>query len=363
MTQLAGGSAVTPRPAGARANRRSAGRAIAVTGGAGFIGSHLCEALVGAGHAVSCLDNFQTGRRANVEFLEASGKFTLCEHDVVEPWPGGLPRFDEIYHLACPASPAHYQADRVKTALTCALGTLNTLRRAQRDGAVLVHASTSEVYGDPEVHPQIESYFGNVNSVGPRSCYDEGKRFAETLATDFGRQKGVLVRMARIFNTFGPRMQANDGRVVSNFIVQALQGADITIYGAGDQTRSFCFVDDMVEGLRRLMEGGEAVVGPVNMGSPVETTIGELARIVIDMTGSRSRIVHRPLPIDDPRRRRPDISKAQASLGWRPQISLRDGLARTIAYFEREIGGEGAKIGGRVPASATPARASAEIRP
>ncbi|MEP6967143.1 MAG: NAD-dependent epimerase/dehydratase family protein, partial [Pseudomonadota bacterium] len=303
-----------------------------------------------------------TGRRANVEFLSASGRFTLCEHDVVEPWPDGFPRFDEIYHLACPASPAHYQSDRVKTALTCALGTLNALRRAQNDGATLVHASTSEVYGDPEVHPQIESYFGNVNSVGPRSCYDEGKRFAETLATDFGRQNGVSIRMTRIFNTFGPRMQANDGRVVSNFIVQALEGADITIYGAGDQTRSFCFVDDMVEGLRRLMDHGERVVGPVNMGSPVETTIVELARIVIDMTRSRSRIVHRPLPIDDPRRRRPDISKARALLDWRPKIPLRDGLARTIAYFEGEIQGDAAGRGVRVSASSAPARAKVEIR-
>lgn len=362
MTQLAGGSAVIPRPAGARAGSRAAGRTIGVTGGAGFIGSHLCESLIAAGHAVVCLDNFHTGRRANVETLEATGRLTVCEHDVAEPWGETLPRFDEIYHLACPASPAHYQADPVKTALTCALGTLNALRRAKRDGAVLMHASTSEVYGDPEVHPQTEAYLGNVNCVGPRSCYDEGKRFAETLVTDFSRQNGVSIRMARIFNTFGPRMQANDGRVVSNFIVQALKGSDITIYGAGDQTRSFCFVDDLVDGVLRLMSRGEGVVGPVNLGSPVETTIGELARIVIDMTGSPSRIVHRPLPVDDPRRRRPDISKAQALLGWRPKIPLRDGLTRTISYFERELRGDAIGRVGRVSASSTPARVQAEIR-
>ena len=274
---------------------------------------------------------------ANVEPLRNSGRFTLVRHDVVEPLDEALPRFDQIYNLACPASPVHYQSDPVKTALTCALGTLNALRRAERDGARLFHASTSEVYGDPEVHPQIEGYFGNVNSVGPRSCYDEGKRFAETLVTDFGHQNGVTTKMARIFNTYGPRMQPNDGRVVSNFIVQALRGDDITVYGAGDQTRSFCFVDDLVEGFLRLMNSGDEVSGPVNLGNPVETTVGELAAIIVEMTGSRSAIVHRPLPVDDPRRRRPDISRAQTLLGWSPAAPLREGLAKAIAYFDEEI--------------------------
>jgi UDP-glucuronate decarboxylase len=310
---------------------------IAVTGGAGFIGSHLCDRLIGAGHTVVCIDNFYTGRLANVEPLLNSERFTLVRHDMVEPLDEALPRFDQIYNLACPASPVHYQSDPVKTALTCALGTLNSLRRAQRDGARLFHASTSEVYGDPDVHPQSEGYFGNVNTVGPRSCYDEGKRFAETLVTDFGRQNGVTTKMVRIFNTYGPRMQPNDGRVVSNFIVQALRGEDITLYGTGEQTRSFCFVDDLVEGFLRLMNSGDEVSGPVNMGNPVETTVGELAEIIIAMTGSRSPIVHHPLPVDDPRRRRPDISRAQALLGWSPETPLREGLAKAIAYFDEEI--------------------------
>ena len=259
---------------------------------------------------------------------------------MVEPLADELPPFDQIYNLACPASPVHYQFDPVKTAMTCALGTLNVLKRAQRDGARLFHASTSEIYGDPEVHPQTEAYLGNVNSVGPRSCYDEGKRFAETLVTDFSRQNGVTVKMVRIFNTYGPRMQADDGRVVSNFIVQALCGEDITIYGAGDQTRSFCYIDDLVDGFLRLMASGPMVAGPVNLGNPVETTVGALADMVVEMTGSRSKIVRRPLPVDDPRRRKPDISKARTLLDWSPKAPLREGLAKTIAYFEREIAGE-----------------------
>jgi UDP-glucuronate decarboxylase len=308
---------------------------IAVTGGAGFLGSHLCEALITQGHRVVCLDNFHTGRPENVEHLRASGRFSLRRHDVVEPFGETLPRFDQIYNLACPASPTHYQSDPVKTALTCAIGALNALNRAHRDGATLLQASTSEIYGDPEIHPQAESYFGNVNTVGPRSCYDEGKRFAETLVTDFGRQHGVETRIVRIFNTFGPRMQPDDGRVVSNFIVQALKGEDLTIHGAGDQTRSFCFVDDLIDGLMRLMASGED--GPVNIGNPVETTVFDLAEMIIAMTGSRSGIVSRPLPIDDPKRRRPDISRAETLLGWSPKVPLRHGLARTIAYFEVEF--------------------------
>jgi UDP-glucuronate decarboxylase len=311
---------------------------IAVTGGAGFLGSHLCESLVGAGHHVVCLDNFHTGRPENVERLGASGRFELVEHDVIRPMPDGLPRFDEIYNLACPASPPHYQEDAVRTGLICVQGALSVLDRARRDGARVLQASTSEVYGDPEAHPQNETYWGNVNPVGPRSCYDEGKRFAETLFTDYGRQAGLTVKIVRIFNTYGPRMQPDDGRVVSNFVIQALRGDDLTIYGDGSQTRSFCYVADMIEGLVRLMSSGSEVSGPVNIGNPVEIAVAELAEMIIAQTGSASRVTRRALPINDPRRRRPDIARAQQLLGWTPRTLLRDGLARTIDHFARELG-------------------------
>lgn len=267
----------------------------------------------------------------------------LMEHDINTPLPEGVPPVDQIYNLACPASPVHYQYDRVKTALTCSLGTLNLLTKAARDRARFFQASTSEIYGDPEVHPQTENYRGNVNTVGPRSCYDEGKRFAETLVTDFGAQHGLTTRIVRIFNTYGPRMHPDDGRVVSNFIVQALMNEDITIYGSGDQTRSFCFVDDLVEGFIRLMNTDDGIDGPVNIGNPHETTVNELAEQILQMAGSSSRIVHHPLPVDDPRRRKPDISRALQHLNWAPQVPLQDGLARTIAYFTEEM-----KLNGRM---------------
>ncbi|HEV7346531.1 MAG TPA: UDP-glucuronic acid decarboxylase family protein [Devosia sp.] len=313
--------------------RTSGGKTICVTGGAGFLGSHLCERLVAEGNLVVCLDNFHTGRRENVELLTRSNRFHMVEHDVIDPMPDALPRFDEIYNLACPASPVHYQSNPVRTALICAQGAANVLQRAERDGARIMHASTSEVYGDPDVHPQSESYFGNVNTVGPRSCYDEGKRFAETLFTDYGRQAGLTVKIVRIFNTYGPRMQPDDGRVVSNFVLQALRGADITVFGDGSQTRSFCFVDDLIEGFIRLMASGEEVKGPVNIGNPAEITVGELATAVVHLTGSRSKIVYRVLPIDDPRRRRPDITLAQRLLNWSPTVPLAEGLERTIRHF------------------------------
>jgi UDP-glucuronate decarboxylase len=296
----------------------------------------LSERLVDDGHYVICLDNFLTGSAANVEHLLASGRFEIIEHDVVEPFAHKLPRFDHIYNLACPASPPHYQADPVRTALICSQGTYNCLVAAELTGARFFHASTSEIYGDPDVHPQTEKYHGNVNPVGPRSCYDEGKRFAETLVTDFGKQNRLVTRIARIFNTYGPRMQFDDGRVVSNFVVQALSGQDITVYGSGGQTRSFCFVSDLVEGFIRLM-AIEQDIGPVNIGNPVETTVGELADLVIDMVGGRSRVVYRPLPIDDPRRRKPDISCAQALLGWSPKVDLPAGLRKTVSYFDEAL--------------------------
>ena len=312
---------------------------IVVTGGAGFLGSHLCERLVDEGHYVICIDDFYSGRRENVLGLRASGRFDLIEHDIVEPFEREVPRFDQIYNLACPASPPYYQADPVRTALICSQGTYNCLQAANRHGARLFHASTSEIYGDPEVHPQAESYRGNVNTVGPRSCYDEGKRFAETLVTDFGSQNGLVTRMARIFNTYGPRMQPDDGRVVSNFVVQALLGNDITVYGSGEQTRSFCFVGDLIDGFSRLMSNGDAPLAPINLGNPVETTVGELAVMITDMVGSRSKIVHKPLPVDDPRRRRPDITQAKALLGWSPKVELAVGLRRTIEYFDQQLSG------------------------
>ncbi|AYG96051.1 SDR family oxidoreductase [Brevundimonas naejangsanensis] len=312
---------------------------VAVSGGAGFLGSHLCGRLIKAGHDVTCIDNFHTGRHANVAHLMGSDRFHLVAQDINEPLGDELGRFDQIYNLACPASPVHYQYDRVKTALTCAMGTWNLLKRAATDGARFFQASTSEIYGDPEIHPQAETYRGNVNTVGPRSCYDEGKRFAETLVTDFGHQHGLTTRIVRIFNTYGPRMHPDDGRVVSNFIVQALAGRDITIYGSGEQTRSFCFVDDLIEGFIRLMETDEEIDGPVNIGNPNEITVNELAQQVIALSGSRSRLVYHPLPIDDPRRRKPDISRALTHLRWSPRVQLQEGLERTIAYFNAELHG------------------------
>ncbi|MFA4985588.1 MAG: UDP-glucuronic acid decarboxylase family protein [Candidatus Brocadiia bacterium] len=305
---------------------------ILVTGGAGFIGSHLCEYLLAQGHEVVCLDNFFTGRKANILHLLENPYFEFVRHDVVEPVKVEV---DRIYNLACPASPIHYQYNAIKTIKTNVLGTLNMLGLAKRVRARILQASTSEVYGDPTEHPQREEYWGNVNPVGIRSCYDEGKRVAETLMMDYSRQNHVTVRIARIFNTYGPRMLPNDGRVVSNFIVQALSGQPITLYGDGSQTRSFCYVDDMIGGLCAFMEQ-ESSAGPLNLGNPNEVTIAELARMVISLSGSKSELVFRPLPQDDPHRRRPDITKAQALIGWKPKVSFEDGLARTIEYFRKD---------------------------
>ncbi len=306
-----------------------------VTGGAGFIGSFLCERLVAAGHDVICLDNFFTGRRENIAHLLGSPRFEVIRHDITEPI---LLEVDRIFNLACPASPVHYQLNPVKTVKTSVMGMVHMLGLARRVKARVLQASTSEVYGDPTVHPQVEEYWGNVNPIGIRACYDEGKRVAETLCFDYHRQNGVDIRVVRIFNTYGPRMARNDGRVVSNFIVQALEGRDITIYGDGSQTRSFCFVDDLVDGILAMMDQDDHV-GPFNLGNPHEFTIRELAEKVIAMTGSSSRIVEMPLPSDDPTQRQPDITKARTHLGWEPTISLGDGLARTIAWFR----GGGAK--------------------
>lgn len=308
-------------------------RRILVTGGAGFIGSALCRRLVEAGHDVICLDNFFTGRKSNVEALLAHPRFELLRHDLVNPI---MIEVDRIYNLACPASPVHYQHNPVKTVKTNVLGALHMCGLAKRVGARLLQASTSEVYGDPQVHPQPEDYWGHVNPVGPRSCYDEGKRLAETLMMDYHRQNGVDIRIARIFNTYGPRMAEDDGRVVSNFIVQALRGADLTIYGQGEQTRSFCYVDDMVEGMIRLMDQ-DRVLGPVNLGNPVETSIIALARLILDLTAGSSRIVHQPLPDDDPVRRRPDIALARRVLDWEPRIDLETGLRATIDDFRARL--------------------------
>ena len=308
-----------------------ASRRILVAGGAGFLGSHLCEALLRRGHDVICLDNLSTGRRQNVAQLSASGRFTFIEHDVVNSIDVEV---DQIFNLACPASPPHYQANPIHTTKTSVLGSLNLLELARRRGARIFQASTSEVYGDPHVNPQVEGYWGNVNPFGPRSCYDEGKRCAETLFYDYHQSHGVEVKIARIFNTYGPRMRPDDGRVVSNFIVQALSGQDITIYGDGSQTRSFCFVDDLIDGFLRLMNS-PSLHGPVNLGNPDEFTIRQLADTVVALTGSASKIVHRPLPVDDPRQRRPDISLAGRMLGWQPHVPLAAGLRETIRYFER----------------------------
>ena len=303
---------------------------IIVTGGAGFIGSHLCERLLAGGHEVLCVDNFFTGRRQNTAALIANPLFELMRHDVTLPL---YVETDEIYNLACPASPVHYQFDPVQTTKTSVHGAINVLGLAKRTKAKILQASTSEVYGDPAVHPQVESYWGNVNPVGPRACYDEGKRCAETLFFDYYRQHQLRIRVARIFNTYGPRMLPNDGRVVSNFIVQALKGDPITVYGAGDQTRSFCYVDDLVEALIRFMDAPGAVIGPINLGNPVENTILELAEKIIRLAKSSSKIVHNPLPQDDPVRRRPDIGMARETLQWEPATVLEDGLERTIEFF------------------------------
>lgn len=310
---------------------------IAITGGAGFLGSNLTDRLAGEGHKIYVLDNLHTGRRHNLYKAERTKRVHFLKHDIVNPLPDGLPRFDEIYNLACPASPPHYQEDPIATLKICSLGVLNMLERAERDGARFFHTSTSEVYGDPEIHPQHESYHGNVNPVGPRSCYDEGKRFAESLLTDFALQRGIEVRMVRIFNTYGPRMQPDDGRVVSNFIVQALRGEKITIYGDGSQTRSFCYVDDMIEGFLRLMRAGPEAKGPMNIGNPNEKTVRELAELIVVLTGSPSQIEYLPLPIDDPRRRRPDIAHAREVLEWSPTVDLVQGLQQTIQYFSEEL--------------------------
>ncbi len=304
---------------------------VLVTGGAGFLGSHLCERLLKQGASVICVDNYFTGTRRNIDGLLDHHRFELIRHDVTFPL---YVEVDQIYNLACPASPIHYQHDPVQTTKTSVHGAINMLGLAKRLRAKILQASTSEVYGDPSVHPQTEGYWGHVNPIGPRSCYDEGKRCAETLFFDYWRQHKLRIKVARIFNTYGPRMHPNDGRVVSNFIVQALLGRDITIFGDGLQTRSFCYVDDLIDGLTRLMNTADEMTGPVNIGNPTEFTMLELAAQVIELTGSRSRIVHRPRPQDDPRQRRPDISKADDLLGWAPQTALRDGLIRTIAYFE-----------------------------
>jgi UDP-glucuronate decarboxylase len=313
---------------------------VLITGGAGFLGSHLVERLVKEGADVVCVDNFFTGTRRNLGPLLDNKKFELVRHDVTFPL---YVEVDEIYNLACPASPIHYQHDPVQTTKTSVHGAINMLGLAKRLRAKILQASTSEVYGDPSVHPQTEDYWGHVNPVGVRSCYDEGKRCAETLFFDYWRQHRLRIKVARIFNTYGPRMHPNDGRVVSNFVVQAILGRDITIYGDGAQTRSFCYVDDLVDGLVRLMNSPDSVTGPINIGNPEEFSMLQLASMVIDLTGSRSRVVHRPLPEDDPRQRQPDISRANDLLSWRPKTPLREGLARTIAYFETLLSDQGVR--------------------
>lgn len=305
-----------------------------VTGGAGFLGSHLCERLLHDGHEVICMDNFFTGRRQNILHLCEHTGFELIRHDVIDPYKVEV---DRIYNLACPASPRHYQFNAIKTIKTSVMGAINVLGLAKRTGARVFQASTSEIYGDPAVHPQPESYWGNVNPIGIRSCYDEGKRCAETLFFDYHRQNKVDVRVVRIFNTYGPRMLSDDGRVVSNFVVQALQGNDITIYGDGSQTRSFCYVSDLVEGFVRVMEAGHA--GPINLGNPAEFTMLELANMILSKVGGKSRLTFHPLPGDDPRQRRPDISLAKSVIQWEPAVSLSEGLDRTIDYFRSSLAG------------------------
>jgi len=309
---------------------------ILVTGGAGFLGSHLCDRLIAQGHDVLCVDNFFTGTKSNVAHLRDHPRFELLRHDVTFPL---YVEVDEIYNLACPASPIHYQYDPVQTTKTSVHGAINMLGLAKRVRAKILQASTSEVYGDPELHPQTEAYWGRVNPVGLRSCYDEGKRCAETLFLDYWRQHRLRIKVVRIFNTYGPRMHPDDGRVVSNFIVQALKGEDITIYGDGRQTRSFCYVDDLLEGMIRAMNSPDDITGPINIGNPREFTILELANRVIELTGSRSKLIFKPLPPDDPRQRRPDITLAQELLGWAPRIELREGLENTVHYFKAQLFG------------------------
>ena len=304
---------------------------ILVTGGAGFVGSFLCERLLESGAEVLCVDNFFTGTRANIAHLLPHARFELLRHDVTVPL---VVEVDEIYNLACPASPVHYQFDPVQTTKTSVHGAINMLGLAKRTKSKILQASTSEVYGDPQIHPQTEDYWGHVNPIGPRSCYDEGKRCAETLFFDYHRQNALQIKVARIFNTYGPRMHPNDGRVVSNFIMQALRGEDITLYGDGQQTRSFCYVDDLVSGLIALMNTGDDVTGPINLGNPNEFTILQLAEQVIELTGAKSKLIHKPLPTDDPQQRQPDITLARETLGWEPTIELREGLGKTIAYFD-----------------------------
>ena len=304
---------------------------VLVTGGAGFLGSHLCERLISEGAYVLCVDNFFTGTQGNIADIRLHKQFELVRHDVNFPL---YVEVDEIFNLACPASPIHYQRDPVQTVKTSVLGAINMLGLSKRVKAKIMQASTSEVYGDPDVHPQTEDYWGNVNPIGPRSCYDEGKRCAETLFFDYRRQHGIKIKVARIFNTYGPRMHPNDGRVVSSFIVQALTGLDITVFGEGQQTRSFCYVDDLIDGFMRLMNSPDDVVGPINLGNPREMTVRELAETIIKITGSSSKIVNRPLPQDDPRQRKPDISQASRQIGWAPKVSLEEGLGKTISYFE-----------------------------
>ena len=304
---------------------------VLITGGAGFLGSFLCEALLARGQEVLCVDNFYTGTRRNVEHLIGHKRFELMRHDVTFPL---YVEVDDIYNLACPASPVHYQRDPVQTTKTSVHGAINMLGLAKRVKAKIFQASTSEIYGDPEVHPQREEYWGNVNTIGPRACYDEGKRCAETLFFDYHRQHNLRIKVARIFNTYGPRMHPSDGRVVSNFIMQALRGEPITMYGEGAQTRSFCYVDDLIEGFIRLMDSPDAVTGPVNLGNPVEFTIRQLAEQVLALTGSKSKLEFRPLPADDPKQRQPEISRAKGTLGWEPKVPLEEGLKKTIAYFD-----------------------------
>jgi UDP-glucuronate decarboxylase len=320
----------------------SSGKRILVTGGAGFLGSHLCERLLADGNDVLCADNYFTGRKDNIAHLLTNTHFEALRHDVCFPL---YVEVDEIYNLACPASPIHYQHDPVQTTKTSVTGAINMLGLAKRLRAKIFQSSTSEVYGDPSVHPQREEYRGNVNPIGPRACYDEGKRCAETLFFDYHRQHKLRIRVARIFNTYGPRMHPNDGRVVSNFIVQALKGEPITVYGDGRQTRAFCYVDDLIEGFVRLMAAPDEITGPINLGNPVETTVGELATRIIELIGSRSTIVYRPLPVDDPVQRCPDIARAREVLGWEPRFPLETGLGNTIAYFDRLLTERGEKPG------------------
>lgn len=307
---------------------------ILVTGGVGFIGSHLCKRLLNEGNEVICLDNFFTGSEENIKDIKNNKNFKLVKHDITEEYSAEV---DQIYNLACPASPPHYQFDAIKTTKTSVLGIINMLELAKKCNATILQASTSEVYGDPKVHPQVETYWGNVNPIGVRSCYDEGKRCAETLMMDYHRQYNVNTRIIRIFNTYGPNMDINDGRVVSNFIVQALKGEDITIYGDGKQTRSFCYVDDLVEGMVRMMNNPQGFIGPVNLGNPSERTILDFANIIIEMTGSKSKIIHKELPSDDPMQRQPDLTVAKRELDWQPTTDIKIGIAKTIEYFKTTL--------------------------